>query len=188
MNTRFIALVLQGAIGLTGCSHFQQTPPEVKAQAAQGIALISGMDSALKLYRAEEARSAAYLIAITADAKVSTASRRRMLRDNHIALVAAGDPQSLALQSQLNVALTGMSSSALSASTFDDFVRASEKLITPAVDITVATTAAQAALAELTKDLPKKVAVEEWKAIARTISVGAKGLKKNVEEAKTSTP
>lgn len=182
------SLVLLGALSLMGCSHFQQTPPAVKAQAAQGIALISGMDSALKQYRTEEARSATYLVAITADTKVSTASNRRILGDNQIAIVASGDPQSLALQSKLNVALTGMSSSALSGSTFDDFVRAGQKLITPPADITEATTAAQAALAELTKDLPTKVAVEEWKATAKTISTGVKDLKKKIEEAKTATP
>jgi hypothetical protein len=178
-----------GALLLAGCANLHPTPPAVKLQAAQGIALISGLESALKTYRTEEAASANYLVAITSDLKSSNASNKRILGDNQVALVAGGNPQSLAVHSKLKVALDSLATNALSGPTFEDYVRAGQKLVTPPDNFTEETTAAQAALAELTKELPTKVAVAEWKATAKTVADGAKDLKKKVNDAKTpATP
>lgn len=165
---------------LAGCS----TPAAVKDSAAHSVALIAEMETQLKVFRDAQDRSEQYLLASVRNARAEAAFARLSLAPDLLAAEAAGRSESLTIRARMLAILKGLDEAEQRYSTeAQQTSQDTAKLLVPLPSTVAGTTATQAALAEMTRELSPETRIKETRALISSVKKSIEVNKKLIDEA-----
>ena len=165
---------------LAGCS----TPAAVKDSAAHSVALIAEMETQLKSFRAAQSRSEQYLLASVKNAREEAAFTRLALAPDFLAAEAAGRMEYLAIRDRMLKLLKGLDvAEQRYAAELQQSSQDTAKLLAPLPSTVATTTATQAALAEMTRELSPEVRIKEARALISAVKKSVEDNKKLIDDA-----
>jgi hypothetical protein len=167
---------------LVGCA----TPPPVIEQANVGVSMIAELEEALKNYRTQQARSEQYLTFALSDGQARLSHLRELSMREQLSLNAAASPDAAKVQARLLALTKGLAEARASRVPASEYEVSTKKLLAPLPSTAEATSAAQAAMAQLSKELPTETRIKEAKALIDAVRSSLKDAKKQVRDAEAA--
>lgn len=167
-------------LAMSGCA----TPPSVRESAAHSVALIAEMETQLKAFRDAQGRSEQYLLASVRSAQAEAAFARLSLAPDALAAEASGRTESLAIRTRMLALLKGLDEAEQSYVTeLQQTENETAKLLAPLPSTVASTTATQAALAEMTRELSAETRLKESRALFSAVKQSVEANKKLIADA-----